>query len=87
MPLHCGSGPARESGLTTDQSLADAHGPTVGASLLAMAVCQATSMLNVSPSSRASLAPTEDQLCGVGFGMATLSSIRFTASSASMTIC
>ncbi|MGN8343632.1 hypothetical protein ACLEJQ_08500, partial [Pseudomonas sp. SMV71] len=41
----CGSGLAREGGLTADLSLPVVPDPTVGASLLAMKVCQSTSML------------------------------------------
>jgi hypothetical protein len=43
--LFCGSEPAREGGLTADLFLADVLIPTVGVSLLAMAVCQPTNFL------------------------------------------
>ncbi|WP_150751798.1 hypothetical protein [Pseudomonas fluorescens] len=43
--LFCGSEPAREGGLTADLFCADVLIPTVGVSLLAMAVCQPTNFL------------------------------------------
>jgi hypothetical protein len=43
--FQCGSEPARDGGLPTDLFLADVLIPTVGVSLLAMAVCQPTNFL------------------------------------------
>ena len=45
--IHCGSWLASNGGITADQFLTDAPGPNVGASLLAMAVCYLTDVLQI----------------------------------------
>jgi len=47
-PIPCGSGLAREGGLTADQSLADVHQSPVEAGLPAKAACQPTNRWQMS---------------------------------------
>ena len=60
--IPCGSEPAREGGLTADQSLPAEHPISVGASLLAMVMCHRALMLPDPPLSRTGSLP--QGICG-----------------------